>query len=150
MNNNDNIWYSGDWKQQNNDRVPYNGVKIEGIGNYSAPTSPPTTQNLVSVDVTVTDYTKDPKGVASIVTLSRTGTWYDIPIPENTHISPPQPNSDFTITDVYLTGLGKLKLEVTTTGIYLRIQFRYGEENRTREELGFILKFSETYEQGGY
>ncbi|WP_299161873.1 hypothetical protein [uncultured Tenacibaculum sp.] len=148
MNNTyNNIWYSGDWKQQNHDQVPYNGIKIEAITKYSPQTSPPTKQELISIDAIVTDYTKDPNGVSSKVTLSKTGAWYDIPIPEDNKVSPPKPNSNFTVTDIYFNGLGKLQLHVTTTGIYLRIQFRYGETNRTREELGFILKFKEYLEE---
>ncbi|CAL2084876.1 hypothetical protein [Tenacibaculum sp. 190524A02b] len=148
MDNTDkNTWYSGDWKQHNNDTIPYNGVKITATPNYTSPTSPPSKRKLTSVNATITDFTKDPNGVSNTIKLSRTGIWYEITIPDKTNVSPPEPNTDFTITGIYLNGdLGKLKLNVTTTGIYLQIQFRYGETNRTREELGFILQFDEYVE----
>jgi hypothetical protein len=142
---NDSVWYSGDWKQKNNPEVPYNGIQIIAKANYSQPTSPPTTQTLLSVDVEVVDYTLDPNGVSSTVHLFKTGDWYDIPIPENNEVSPPEPNTDFTITSTDEAHLGKqLQLTITTSGIYLNIQFRYGV-HAYNEELGFIMKFDETY-----
>jgi hypothetical protein len=144
-NTNNQVWYSGDWKQQNNPEVPYNGVQIKATSNYSSPTSPPTSQTLVSVAIEVIDYTKSPNGVSSTVHLSKTGIWYGIPIPENNAVSPPQPNDDFTITSTDGVHQGKqLQLTVTSSGIYLNIQFRYGVQ-ANNEELGFIMKFDETY-----
>ena len=141
---NNQVWYSGDWKQQNNPEVPYNGVQIKATANYSPPTSPPSSQTLLSVDVEVIDYTLNPNGVSSTVHLSKTGTWYGIPIPENNTVSPPEPNLDFTITSTDGAHLDmQLQLAVTTSGIYLHIQFRYGIDGYM-EELGFIMKFDET------
>lgn len=146
--NYDNVWYSGDWKQQNNNKVPYNGLQIKATANYSLPTSPPSTQNLVSVDIEVVDYTYDPKGVSSHLILTENNTWYDIPIPENTEISPPEPNADFTVRGIDNDSLGKLQLFVTTSGIYLNIEFSYGPTTNGREELGFIMKINSTYQEG--
>lgn len=145
---NKNIWYTGDWKQQNSPKAPYNGVQIRAKANYSAVTSPPTPQKLVSLDLDVVDFTKDPNGVSSNVTIYKTGVWYDIPIPENKLVSPPEPNSDFTVISIDFTSLGQLQLYTTTTGVYLNIQFRYGLKDKTREELGFIMKVSEVYHEG--
>ncbi len=145
---NDSIWYSGDWKQQNNPEVPYNGVKIIATANYSPITSPPSPQTLLSVDVEVIDYTLDPNGVSSTVHLFKTGDWYAIPIPKNIEVSPPEPNTDFTITSTDEAHVDQqLQLAVTTSGIYLQVQFRYGL-NTNSEELGFIMKFDETYPEG--
>jgi hypothetical protein len=145
---NNQVWYSGDWKKQNNPKEPYNGVQIIATANYNPITSPPSPQTLLSVDVEVIDYTKAPNGVSSMVRLYKTGDWYDIPIPENSTESPPVPNADFTITSTDEAHLGKqLQLTVMTSGIYLQVQFRYGL-NANSEELGFIMKFDETYIEG--
>lgn len=145
---NNNIWYSGDWKQVNNLQEPYNGIQIKAKANYSPTTSPPSSQVLISVDVEVVDFTKDPKGVSSTVNLSTTDVWYDIPIPENNEVSPPQTNLDFTVISTDEAHLGKLlQLAATTSGIFLNIQFRYGL-NANTEELGFIMKIDETYTEG--
>ncbi|MCX2763687.1 hypothetical protein [Aquimarina muelleri] len=145
---NNNIWYTGDWKQQNNKEIPYNGVQIRARANYTPVTSPPSSQKLDSVDLEVVDFTKNPEGVSSSIVIYKTGVWFDIPIPENNTVSPPQPNTDFTVMGIDYTGLGKLQLEATTTGIFLNIQFRYGIQSRSREELGFIMKISEVYNEG--
>ncbi len=149
MNNtHSNTWYSGDWKPQNNEEVPYNGIKIAATANYTPPTSPPSTQKFVSLDVIVTDYTKAPNGVSSSVTLQKKGVWYNIPIPENTEVSPPEPNSDFTIGSLNNANLEELlQLAVTTTGTYLNLQFRYGIHSY-KEELGFVMAISDTYTEG--
>jgi hypothetical protein len=141
---NNQVWYTGDWKQQNNPQEPYNGVQIKAKANYSPLTSPPSSQTLVSIDVEVVDYTKAPNGVSSTVHLTKTSTWYAIPIAENNGASPPEPNRDFTITSIDGAHVGKqLQLAVTTSGIYLNIQFRYGVQAYS-QELGFIMKFDET------
>ncbi|WP_442265504.1 hypothetical protein ACSIGC_14530 [Tenacibaculum sp. ZS6-P6] len=132
-------WYSGDWKQRNNDQIPYNGIKIEATASYND------SNKLDTVTAILTDYTKDPNGISNTVQLNKTNIWYDIPIPIDETIEPPQLNTKFTIEGIYLNGdLGKLQLCRMTTGIYLRVQFRYGEQYRTREELGFILQFDES------
>jgi len=140
-------WYSGDWKPINNLQVPYNGLKISASPNYGLATSPPTAQKLVSVLIEVVDYTYDQNGVSSQLTLIKGG-WNDIPIPQDTSLSPPEPNSKFTVSGVNNSDLGQIQLETTSGGIYLNIQFCYGPINKKREELGFIMKFSETYTQG--
>lgn len=142
-NPNDILWYSGDWKPINNPEIPYNGIKIEATPEYTPKTNQSTKQELVSVEVNVTDFTKVPKGVSSTITLDKIRTWYDIPIPD------PNPNKDFTVTGIYLDGNpGKLELFKTNTDdVYLRIQFRYGLEHMSREELGFILKFDAFVEE---
>lgn len=139
------FWHSGEWKEQNNDKIPYNGIEIKAKSNYEADEKTPSVYKLTSVEVTVSDYTKNPKGVSSIVNLSRTGVWYDIPIPKNTSVLPPQPDTDFTLRGIYLGSLGKLQLQSNSVGYYLRIQFCYGLEGQRREELGFAIVFSKIY-----
>ncbi|MFY0629707.1 MAG: hypothetical protein JXR05_04950 [Flavobacteriaceae bacterium] len=147
-NKNESVWYSGNWKAQNNSQEPYNGVKIIAKANYSAITSPPTSQKLVSVDIEVVDYTKDPNGVSSSISMSKTGVWYNIPVPDNDEVSPPEPNTNFTITSIDNNNLNELlQLVADTAGIYLNIQFRFGL-NAYNEELGYIMKFDETYVDG--
>ena len=145
----ENVWYSGDWKQQNNSQEPYNGVQIKAKANYSPVTSPPTPQTLLSVDVEVIDYTKDTKGVSSTVNLSEMDVWYGIPIPENNEVSPPQFNLDFTIKSISDSHAGKL-LQLTTMedSIYLQIQFSYGDVIFFNSELGFIMRIDEIYTEG--
>lgn len=141
-NTKNNIWYSGDWKLHNNNTIPYNGIKIEATADYN------NSNNLDTVTAIVTDYTLVPNGISSTVQLSRAGTWYDITIPINETTEPPQPNTDFTVKGIDLNdSLGKLQLYMTATGVYLRVQFRYGLEHRTREELGFILQFDTSLER---
>ena len=141
------LWYTGDWKNTNSRQVPYNGVMIRASANYGLPTSPPSARKLVSVDLEVVDYTYNTEGVSSKVELDKTNLWYDIPIPEITESSPTEPNSEFTVKDIYNTGLGKLKLDANTTGIFLNIQFRYGVMHQTREELGYIMKIHGTFNE---
>lgn len=141
------IWYSGDWKPINNLQVPFNGLKICATTNYGPATSPPTAQKLLSVLIEIVDYTKDENGVSSQLTLS-TGGWNNIPIPRDTSLSPPGPNPKFTVSGVNNSDLGQIQLETTSSGIFLNIQFCYGAIDKKREELGFIMKFSETYTQG--
>jgi hypothetical protein len=140
-------WYSGDWKPVNDPQVPYNGLTISATPNYGPVTSPPTAQKFSSVLIDVVDYTYDSNGVSSQLTLTRGG-WNSIPIPEDTSISPPQPNFKFTVSGTGNSDLGQIQLTTTSQGIYLNIQFCYGAVDRKREELGFIMKFSETYTQG--
>lgn len=143
---NENVWYSGDWKQQNNSEAPYNGVQIKTKANYSPSTSPPIAQALVSVDVEVIDYTKAPKGVSSTVNLSEMDVWYDIPIPEDNEVSLPESSLDFTIKSISDCHPGKL-LQLTTTAehIYLQIQFSYGDVIFSNSEVGFIMKIDGNY-----
>lgn len=140
-------WYSGDWKPVNGTQPPYNGLIISATPNYGPATSPPTAQKLAAVLIDVVDYTYDPNGVSSQLTLTRGG-WNDIPVPEDTSISPPQPNSKFTVSGISNSNLGQIQLTTTSSGVYLNIQFCYGPVNSKREELGFIMKFSETYTPG--
>jgi hypothetical protein len=139
------VWYTGDWKSGgNNPNVPYNGLKIIATANYGNQTSPSIPAKLTSAELNVVDYTFDSNGVSSTVTIYKMGTPYDIPIPENTAISPPQPNLQFTVAGVGSDTLGKVKLDVNPGGTYLSIQFSYGLTGRKRGEIGYIMKFAET------
>lgn len=137
-------WYTGDWTVENNYHVPYNGLAIHATPNYGQPTSPPTDQRLVSVLIEVVDYTYNPTGVSTQLTLTKGG-WFDIPLPEDITVSPPQPNSDFTVSGIQNSELGQIKLDINSNGIYLNIQFSYGTIGRKKNEIGYILKFSDTY-----
>jgi hypothetical protein len=138
-------WYTGDWTEINNNYVPYNGLVVSATPNYGPLISPPTPQKLVSVLIEIVDYTYDPNGVSSQLTLTKGG-WNEIPVPEDISLSPPQPNQKFTVSGIN-SALGQIQLTITSNGIYLNIQFRYGPIGRQREELGFIMKFSDTYSQ---
>lgn len=136
------IWHSGDWRKNANPEAPYNGIEIKVRPNY-APTSP---FNLSTVDVKVIDYTYNPKGIESEVTLIKKDEWYPIPIPEIKEEGLSKSNHEFTVKGIYnIEDNGLLKLENTTTGIYLNIQFRYGMSHG--EELGFIMRIDEKTEQ---
>ncbi len=137
------IWYSGDWKKENNVKIPYNGVQIRAKANYSTVTSPPTSQKLVSLTIEVVDYTNSPIGISSVLTLYKKNVWYDIPIPENTEVSPPKPNLDFTVKGMN-SNLGVLQLLDTTEGTYLDVQFCSGKFH-SEEIIGFIMKINEFY-----
>ena len=149
-----NIWYSGDWEQNPNVSEPYNGIQIKAEAEYEpapapkSPPEPPTPRKLISLTLDLIDFTMDPEGVSSTVILYKSGIWYDIPIPNNNTVSPPQPNVNFTITNIDLNGLGQVQLTKVTSGLFLQVQFRYGLEHRTREEIGFIMAISETYIDG--
>ncbi len=145
---NENIWYSGDWKDTMKDFPPYNGIKVVATSTYSTQTSPPSTQKFVSATLNVVDYTYDVNGVSSELTLSKTGVWYDILIPENDAVSPPQPNSNFTVIGIDNISLGKMRLEASSSGFFLNIKFRYGILTRTKEEIGYIMKFDSTLTEG--
>ena len=138
-----NTWYSGDWSDSgNNPQPPYNGVQITAIATYSAVGSPPLpTGKLVSVDLTVTDYTYDPNGISSSVTINKGGVWIPIPIPIDNTVSPPILNPLFTVMGINGTGPGVVRLDSHPSGTFLNIQFRYGLENMTREEIGYIMRF---------
>ena len=144
-------WYSGDWKPVNNNVPPYNGVAIEATANYSPETSPPTTRVLVSVDITVIDYTYNPKGVASSLTLYKADFTYYIPVPLNDLVSPPEPDAQFTITNIEGKGPGQLSLESNSGVRYLSVQFSFGDSHvsNKREEIGYIMKFATTYPEDG-
>lgn len=145
---NNQIWYSGDWRSVNQKQAPYNGIKIETSANYGLPTNDSSPQKLISVDVVVTDYTYDPKGVSSKVTLTEQQIWYDIPFPENNSITPPKPNTDFSVCNCNSDDLpGQLKLESNLPDIFLQIGFRYGLPHNKREEIGYILRFNEFYKE---
>lgn len=132
------IWHSGDWRNNANTEAPYNGIEIKVNANY-APTSP---FNLTSVAVKVIDYTNNPDGIESDVILVKKDEWYPIPIPEIKDETSSKANPEFTVKGIYsLEDNGLLRLDNTTTGIYLNIQFRYGILNG--EELGFITKIEE-------
>jgi len=148
MDNLEYTWYTGDWKPNNNPTVPYNGLKIVATANYGQLTSPPTSGKLVSVALEIVDYTYDPNGVSSSVMLSNSSTWYDIAIPTDDTVSPPVPNLKFTVEGISNATLGKVKLDATSSGLYLNIQFRYGPTSRKREEIGYIMKFQENYQAG--
>lgn len=164
-NSKDYIWYTGDWKSKMNDQAPYNGLQIKAKANYSVPTVPPSTQNLMSVELDIIDFTKDKEGVTSKVKINKVGSWYDILIPEKKKVTDKetdkktdketdkeieevtekqigkQPNLDFTVVGIHNNTLGQVKLDHNPNGIYLNIQFRYGLTGRKREEIGYVMKF---------
>lgn len=141
-------WYSGDWRYQNNSRVPYNGIKIVATANYGPVTSPPSSkQQLISVGIEIVDFTFDPEGVSSSVTLFKTGSWYNIPIPADYSLSPPMPNANFTIDYTVTSGLGRLKLDSIRDAIYINVEFSYGMPSRNREVAGYIMRFDRVYEK---
>ncbi len=145
----ENTWHTGDWNPHgSNPKVPYNGIKIIATANYGPDASPPVPQKLISVDLEVIDFTYSKSGVSSKVTLIKTGVGYDIPIPEMTTTSPPVPNPEFTVVGIDQDTLGLVKLDATSGGSYLNIQFRYGIKDNTREEIGYIMKFDREYKEG--
>lgn len=128
-----NTWYTGDWNPYgNNPDVPYNGIKIVATANYARQTNSQISGDLVSIDLQIVDYTNDPNGISSDFQLTKSAMWYDIPIP----------TKNFTVTGVNGTGLGLVKLDVMSSGIFLNIQFSYGIVNRKREEMGYIMRFA--------
>ena len=136
-------WYTGDWRfDGNNLQAPYNGLKIVATANYSEKTNPPTARKLVSVDLEVVDYTYNPNGVSSSLQLTKSTVWYPIPIPADTTVSPTEPNMEFTVVGIGGNTLGSVRLDVTPRGSYLNIQFAYGPTSRKREEIGYIMRFS--------
>lgn len=136
------IWHSGDWnRNSNNQQVPYNGVKITANAYYAASSRSPKIQKLVSVSVEVIDYTYNADGAAVKIEVLKEGLWYDI-IPENDKISSSESYPEFTIKGLN-DGLGRLRLETTTAGVFLNIQFKYGEHER--KVMGYIMKIQEAY-----
>lgn len=139
-------WYSGEWTAVNNPQVPYNGLVVFATPNYGPETSPPTPQQLISVLIEVVDYTYDPNGVSSQLTLTKSG-WTAIPIPDDNSLSPPEPNLKFTVAGIQDSGLGQIRLDTAFSGIYLNIQFKHGVIGHQREEIGYIMRFFSTYPQ---
>ncbi len=136
------IWYSGDWNETgNNPTAPYNGLTIEAVANYGTTGSPPSSRKLLSVDLTVTDFTYNPNGVSSSFTINKSGQWVPIPIPIDNQVSPPVINPEFTVSSIDSSGPGTVRLDAQSSGTYLNIQFRYGMKEMTREELGYIMRF---------
>ncbi|WP_264551859.1 hypothetical protein [Flavobacterium sp. N2038] len=131
------IWHSGDWNYNNNgngNKLANNGIKIIANANYISSARLIDTQKLVSVFVEVIDYSCNTNGVSCKTELLKPSTWYDIQIPEK--------NEEFTIVGIE-KGLGKIKLDVNTAGVYLEIQFKYGLTESTQNTLGYIMKFEE-------
>jgi len=136
------IWHSGDWERSGkNPNPPFNGLEISAVSTYGTITSPPSPRKLFSIDLTVTDFTYDPNGVSSTITISKTGVWCAIPIPMDNTVSPPTLNSKFTVTSISGGGPGMVRIDATPSGTFLNIQFRYGLEHMTREEIGYIMRF---------
>nr|WP_294862292.1 hypothetical protein [uncultured Fluviicola sp.] len=128
-------WYSGDWNRSgNNVNPPYNGLKILAVSIYETNENPTTVGKLISIDLTVTDFTYDPAGLSSTFTISKTGMWSEIPIPTDN-------NSRFTVASINNDGPGIVRLDVMPSGIFLNIQFQYGIKNMTREVIGYIMRF---------
>lgn len=128
-----NTWYTGDWDPKgNNLQAPYNGVKIVAMANYAQQKDSQISGDLASVDLQIVDYTYDPDGVSSAVQLTKSTAWYDIPVP----------NQDFSIAGLNNNTLGLVKLDVMPSGIFLSIQFSYGLIAGRREEMGYIMRFS--------
>lgn len=135
---NQNTWQSGDWQETPNSNPPYNGLEITATPVVS---SPPVPGKLLPIDLTITDFTYDPNGVSSSMTISKTGQWLPIPIPMDNTVSPPVYNSKFTVTSINIGGPGMVRIDATPSGTFLNIQFRYGLEHATREEIGYIMRF---------
>lgn len=130
------VWKSGDWKNTPLKKAPYNGIKISAVENYDSK------NKFVSVNLTFKDYSLSPNGCTSVLPeLTIAEQWVAIPIPVIPTSPPSSPpdtkNPNFTIN-------GKVMLESTTTGIFVRIHLHYGLEHYQREELGFILKLDST------
>lgn len=140
-------WYTGDWKQINNLQAPYNGLKISATANYGPGASLPTDRKPVSVLIEVVDYTYDQNGISSELILTK-GSWNYIPIPQDTSLLPPESNSKFTVSGIGNSALGKIQLVTYYNGIFLQVEFCYGPTNGKREELGFIMNFSDNYPEG--
>jgi hypothetical protein len=131
------IWHSGNWNYNLNDndkKLANNGIKIIANANYISSARLIDTQKLVSVFVEVIDYSCNTNGVSCKTELLKPSTWYDIQIPEK--------NEEFTLVGIE-KGLGKVKLDVNTAGVYLEIQFKFGLAGSTKNELGYIMKFEE-------
>lgn len=117
-------WRSGDWKKVPQKQEPYNGIEITGVPTYDDE------HKFVSATITVKDFTKTAKGVASTmedVTLA--DEWVNIPVPVT---SPP--SDDFTVD-------GAIKLRVGSNGILLRVKLTYGLKDMKHQEIGFIGGF---------
>lgn len=117
-------WRSGDWRKVPMKQEPYNGLEITGVPTYDDE------HKFVSATITVKDFTKASKGLASTmedVTLA--DEWVNIPVPVT---SPP--SDDFTVD-------GAIKLRVGSNVILLRVNLAYGLKNMQRQELGFIGGF---------
>ncbi|WP_035238423.1 hypothetical protein [Desulfobacter vibrioformis] len=117
-------WHSGDWRKVPMKQEPYNGLEITGVPTYDDE------HKFVSATITVKDFTKAPKGLASTmedVTLA--DEWVNIPVPVT---SPP--SDDFTVD-------GAIKLRVGSNEILLRVKLAYGPEKMQRQEIGFIGGF---------
>lgn len=136
-NSNNYTWHSGDWNAAgNNPQPPYNGLQISAVANYSSPPS----VALLSVDVMFTDFTYDPNGVSSTVTLFQPGSWQPIPIPVNDKALPQEPDPNFTVCGNLPSEPGMIRLDPQLSGLFLNVQFRYGVKDFLREEIGYILK----------
>lgn len=128
-------WQSGDWSKRPNSEAPYNGIEISGLPEYDE------NGMLISVAVTLTDYTLNKEGVASIIPeLTVFAGHVDIiaPIEQTSPPSSPlNPSSDFTIK-------GWVSLEPSGANVCLRIHLRYGLEHLRREEIGYVMCFDLT------
>lgn len=130
------VWYSGDWKTSGSNLYPpYNGLKILAVSTYETTENPLIKGKLMSIDLTITDFTYDVNGISSTFTVSKTGMWYEIPFPMND-------NKKFTVSSVNGGGPGVVRIVEEPSGIFLFIQFRYGLESMKREEIGYIMRFT--------
>lgn len=129
------VWQSGDWSKRPNKEIPYNGIEISGLPEYDENSA------LVSVTVTLTDYTLDEQGVASSIlglTVAAGSVSIFAPTEQTSPVSsPPRPNPDFTIE-------GDVALEPSGSDVCLRIRLSYGLEHMRREEIGYVMCFKLT------
>lgn len=140
LNENRNVWRSGDWLSTPRRTPPYNGIEITGVPYYDHE------GNFASARIIFKDYTFDPRGVTSrIEHMALSDDWVSIPspapgsppAPSSPPGSPPDPPGDFE----KFTIRGSAGLLYAANAILLRIRLSYGPEELRREELGFILEF---------
>lgn len=108
------------------------GVSISATANFYA-------RQFSSLDLTITDYTCDPNGVSSTLTIYTKGDWTSIPVPAS-DASPPVPDPQFTVRGTYPQTPGSIRLCPTPGGLYLDIRFSYGPEHQRTYTQGFIIK----------
>jgi hypothetical protein len=144
-------WYTGDWKTYPiATQAPYNGVAITAVAHYNNPGVPGAVQQLVSVDLQIVDYTNEKEGAATSLNLSLMDTWYAIPPPDAAvPVTDPTLQVPAIPDPAAVTVLsGKVKLDTTSNGMYLNVEFCYGITGRVRGELGYIMKIDRVFQDG--
>ncbi|GAB6260491.1 hypothetical protein [Photobacterium sp. R1] len=86
-------WHSGDWRAQASSTPPYNGIEISALPQYDD------NGTFVSAAVTITDYTKNKKGISNVIpALTAMQGKLDIPAPQSDTISTVNSESPDTVT----------------------------------------------------